>query len=130
MKRSDRWLCMLGCVAVLLTLGGIAAGFMGVETVGLMQVGAMQVSTVGGLYCLWPQRVGLRRGVAGAELVIYTVLMALRVSGVWPVGAEAPDGGAVTMGVLVWLALAGNLLYKGKPEEKEKTGSISAQMLQ
>ena len=48
MKRSDRWLCMLGCVAVLLTLGGIAAGFMGVETVGLMQVGAMQVSTVGG----------------------------------------------------------------------------------
>ena len=36
----------------------------------------------------------------------------------------------MTMGVLVWLALAGNLLYKGKPEEKEKTGSISAQMLQ
>ena len=68
--------------------------------------------------------------MAGVELAIYTVLMALRVSGVWPVGAEAPDGGTVTMGVLVWLALAGNLLYKGEPEDKEKTGSISAQMQQ
>ena len=127
MKRPDRWLCMLGCVAVLLTLGGIAAGFMGVETVGLMQVGAMQVSTVGLVHCLWPERTGLRRGTAGVELAVYTALAAMRAGGLWQPGMKPLGDGGMTASVLLWLALAWSLLYRGRPEAGED-GAVCTQV--
>lgn len=127
MKGLDRLLYVLGCAAILMTLGGIAAGFAGAEGIDLMQIGAMQVSTVGLVHCLWPERTGLRRGTAGVELAVYTALAAMRAGGLWQPGMKPLGDGGMTASVLLWLALAWSLLCRGRPEAGED-GAVCTQV--